>query len=163
MTFFPLARSIQPAKEASGGITATTLFKSNANSWGETDLKNQNATFDEKVDLKGPLPMAVAITKEIKPSTDNSAAASCRMVVAGNSDFAANPYFEMQGNGNLFMNMVSWLAQDEDLISIRPKAPEDRKIMMSQSQQRILQILVLFLLPGGVLVAGIIVWTRRRR
>jgi ABC-type uncharacterized transport system involved in gliding motility auxiliary subunit len=81
----------------------------------------------------------------------------------GNSDFAANPYFEAQGNGNLFMNMVSWLAQEEDLISIRPKAPEDRKIMMSESQQRMLQILVMFLLPGSVLVAGIIVWTRRRR
>jgi ABC-type uncharacterized transport system involved in gliding motility auxiliary subunit len=163
MTFFPLARSIQPPKESTGGITATILFKSNERSWGETDFKNKQATLDEKTDLKGPLPMAVAVTKQIKPAADNSPAVNARMVVVGNSEFVANPYFEQQGNGNLFMNMVSWLARDEDLISIRPKAPEDRKILMSQGQQRMLQILVLFLLPGAVLVAGIIVWTRRRK
>jgi ABC-type uncharacterized transport system involved in gliding motility auxiliary subunit len=163
MTFFPLARSVEPPKEGSGGVTVTTLFKSNANSWGETDLKNSNASFDEKVDLKGPLPMALAVNKEVKPAADNAPAVKARMVVVGNSDFAANPYFEMQGNGNLFMNMVSWLAQEEDLISIRPKAPEDRKVIMSQSQQRVLQFLTLVFIPGAVLVGGIVVWTRRRK
>jgi ABC-type uncharacterized transport system involved in gliding motility auxiliary subunit len=163
MTFFPMARSIQSPKEASSGITVTTLFKSNDDSWGETDLKNTNATFDAKADLKGPLPMAVAVNKEIKPAADNAAAVKARMVVIGNSDFAANPYFEMQGNGNLFMNMVGWLAQEEDLISIRAKAPEDRKVILSQSQQRMLQFFTLVFLPGAVLVAGIIVFTRRRR
>ena len=78
--------------------------------------------------------MAVAVDKEVKPAAENTPAVKARMVVVGNSDFAANPYFDTQGNGNLFMNMVSWLAQEEDLISIRPKAPEDRKVIMSQSQ-----------------------------
>jgi ABC-type uncharacterized transport system involved in gliding motility auxiliary subunit len=163
MTFFPLARSIEPPKEASAGITVSTLFKSNDDSWGETDLKTTNATFDAKTDLKGPLPMAVAVNKEIKAAADNSPAVKARMVVIGNSDFAANPYFDMQGNGNLFMNMVGWLAQEEDLISIRAKAPEDRKVILSQSQQRMLQFLTLVFLPGAVLVAGIVVFTRRRR
>jgi ABC-type uncharacterized transport system involved in gliding motility auxiliary subunit len=163
MTFFPLARSIEPSKETVSGVTVTALFKSNPNSWGETDLKNPDATFDEKTDLKGPLPMAVAVSKEIKPAAENNPAVTARMVVIGNSDFAAVPYFQMQGNGNLFLNMVSWLAQEEDLISIRPKAPEDRKMIMSAGQQRALEILVLIILPGAVLVSGIIVWTRRRR
>jgi len=163
MTFFPLARSIEPSKETVSGVTVTTLFKSNSNSWGETDLKHSDATFDEKADLKGPLSMAVAVNKEVQPATENRAAVTARMVVVGNSDFAAVPYFQMQGNGNLFLNMVSWLAREEDLISIRPKAPEDRKVIMSEGQQRMLQILVLIVLPGAVLVSGIIVWTRRRR
>jgi ABC-type uncharacterized transport system involved in gliding motility auxiliary subunit len=163
MTFFPLARSVEPSKEAVSGVTVTTLFKSHPNSWGETDLKNPDATFDEKTDIKGPVPMAVAVSKEVKPAAETSPAVTTRMVVVGNSEFAAVPYFQMQGNGNLFLNMVSWLAAEEDLISIRPKAPEDRKVIMSESQQRMLQILVLIVLPGAVLVSGIIVWTRRRR
>ena len=85
-------------------------------------------------DLKGPLPLAVAATKEIKPSSDKSPAVKARMVVAGTSNFPINAYFPAQGNGNLFLNMVSWLAQDEDLISIRPKPAEDRRILLSQSQ-----------------------------
>ena len=163
MTFFPLARSLETAKETVSGVTVEPLFKSNANSWGETDLKNQNATFDEKADLKGPLPLAVAVNKEIKPAAENSPAVKARMVVVGDSDFASIPYYQSQGNGDLFMNMVSWLAQDEDLISIRPKAPEDRKVVMSESQARMLQLFTLIFLPGAVLACGIVVWTRRRR
>jgi ABC-type uncharacterized transport system involved in gliding motility auxiliary subunit len=166
MTFFPLARSIQPSKESVSGVTVETLFRSNPESWGETDLKdlkNSKASFDEKSDLKGPLSMAVALTKEVKPASDKGPAVKARMVAVGNSNFGINAYFPAQGNGNLFLNMVSWLAQDEDLISVRPKAPEDRRIILSQSQQSTLRLVTVILLPGIVLVAGIMVWARRRR
>jgi ABC-type uncharacterized transport system involved in gliding motility auxiliary subunit len=163
MTFFPLVRSIQPAKETVPGVTVEPLFKSNENSWGETNTKNPEASFDEKTDLKGPLSLAVAVSKEVKAATDKEPAVKARLIVIGDSDFAVNSYFGAQGNGNLFLNMVSWLSQDEDLISIRPKAPEDRRVMLSQSQQSMLRLVTVFLLPGIVLVAGIVVWTRRRR
>jgi len=163
MTFFPLARSIRPAQELPTGITVEPLLKSNENSWGETNTKTQEVTFDEKSDQKGPLTLAVAASKEVKAGTESSPAARARLVVVGDSDFAVNAYFGAQGNGNLFLNMVSWLSQDEDLISIRPKAPEDRRIIMSQSQQSMLRLITVFLLPGAVLVAGIMVWSRRRR
>ncbi len=163
MTFFPLVRSVEPSKESVSGVTVETLFKSNANSWGETDLKNPDATFDEKADLKGPLSLAVAVTKEVKPASDKGPAVKARMVVVGNSNFAINAYFSAQRNGDLFLNMVSWLAQEEDLISIRPKSPQDRRIILSQSQQSMLRLLTVFILPGAVLVAGIMVWARRRR
>jgi len=58
---------------------------------------------------------------------------------------------------------VSWLAAEEDLISVRPKAPEDRKVILSQGQEKMIQWLCLLILPGAALVSGIIVWTRRRR
>jgi ABC-type uncharacterized transport system involved in gliding motility auxiliary subunit len=163
MTFFPMARSVEAAKESVAGVTVESLFKSNPNSWGETDLKSNPASFDEKTDLKGPLSMAVAVTKEVKPAAENAPAVKARMVVVGDSDFPINVYFGQQGNGNLFLNMVSWLAQDEDLISIRPKAPQDRRIILSQSEIAMLRLITVFLLPGAVLIIGIVVWTRRRR
>jgi len=166
MSFFPFARSVQPLKELPSGVTVDTIFKSSERSWGETDLKrlgHGEAELDEKVDLKGPLPMAVAVTKEVKPSSDKGPAMKARLVVVGDSDFPQNQYFHTQGNGNLFLNMVSWLAQEEDLISIRPKPPEDRRIMLSKSQQTRLFYLTIVVLPGAVLVAGVMVWSRRRR
>jgi ABC-type uncharacterized transport system involved in gliding motility auxiliary subunit len=166
-TFFPLARSVAAAKESVAGVTVETLFKSNPNSWGKTDLKSLQGGGEvkvgEKTDLQGPLSLAVAATKEVRASSDAGPALKARLVVVGNVDFAINANFGAGGNGNLFLNMASWLAQEEDLISIRPKAPEDRKVIMSQSQERMLQLLALVFLPGAVLVAGIIVWTRRRR
>jgi ABC-type uncharacterized transport system involved in gliding motility auxiliary subunit len=164
MTFFPLTRSIQPEKTVPSGITVETLFKSNPNSWGETNLSGREASYDASKDLKGPLSLAVAATKEIKPSSDKSPAVRARMVVVGTSRFPLNAYFSVQGNGNLFLNMVSWLAQDEDLISIRPKPVQDRRILLSQSQLALLRLIAVFLLPGIALVAGIVVvWNRRRR
>jgi ABC-type uncharacterized transport system involved in gliding motility auxiliary subunit len=163
MTFFPLTRSIKPENSIPSGATVETLFKSDPNSWGETDLKSQEASYDPGKDLKGPLSLAVAATREIKSSSENSPAVKSRMVVAGTSKFPENNYFPSQGNGNMFLNMVSWLAQDEDLISIRPKPPEDRRILLSQSQMAMLRLLTIFVLPGIALIAGIIVvWKRRR-
>jgi ABC-type uncharacterized transport system involved in gliding motility auxiliary subunit len=164
MTFFPLTRSIEPEKTLPAGVSVETLFKSDQNSWGETDLTSKEASYDPSSDLKGPLPLAVAVTKDVKPSSDNAPAVKARLVVGGSSNFPINSYFGAQGNGNLFLNMVSWLAQDEDLISIRPKPVEDRRILLSQSQLSFLRLLTVFLLPGIVLVVGVaVMWNRRRR
>jgi len=163
MTFFPLVRSVQPHKDIPAGITVETLFKSDENSWGETDLKDAEFSFNPGKDLKGPLPLAVAVTKEIKPASDTGSATRARMVVVGTSNFAIDGNFANQGNGNLFLNMISWLALDEDLISIRPKSPEDRRIVLSQSQLSLLRLITVFALPGIVLIVGIVVVLRRRR
>ena len=162
-SFFPEARSVQPAKTSVDGVTVSTLFKSMAGSWGKTDLKNTSLEMNQKTDLKGPLPLALTVTKEIKPADDKQPATQARMVVVGNSSFAANSFIQGEGNANLFLNMVSWLAAEEDLISVRPKAPEDRKLILSQGQEQMIKWLCLLLLPGAALVSGIIVWTRRRR
>jgi len=165
MTFFPLARSIQPSNTPVNGITVETLFRSSSNSWGKTNIKKLQGEVQvgEKDDLKGPLSLAVAATKEVKASTDSASAVKARLVVVGNSGFAVNGNFSVGGNGNLFLNMVSWLAQDEDLISIRAKTPTDRRMILSQSQLSVLRLISIFLIPGAVLFIGIAVWTRRRR
>ncbi len=163
MTFFPLTRSIEPDKSLPGGATVETLFKSNPNSWGETNLSSKQASYDPGSDLKGPLSLAVAATKEVKPASASTPAAKSRIVVTGTSNFPVNAYFPLQGNGNLFLNMVSWLAQDEDLISIRPKAPQDRRLVLSESQMSLLQLIAVFVLPGIALIAGIVVVVKRRR
>jgi ABC-type uncharacterized transport system involved in gliding motility auxiliary subunit len=163
MTFFPLARAVEPSEEIPEGVTVEPLFRSNENSWGETDLETAEATFDENEDHEGPLSLAVAVSKEIKPPADESPGTRALMIVVGDSDFAANPSFQSQGNGNLFLNMVSWLASEEDLISIRPKDPQDSRILLSQAQQWLILIMVVFLLPGAIAVSGVIVWARRRQ
>ncbi|MEE9180481.1 MAG: ABC transporter, partial [Vicinamibacteria bacterium] len=63
---------------------------------------------------------------------------------------------------DLFVNMVNWIAEDEDLISIRPREPEDRRIFMNAQQQKNVAYLSLFFIPLLVVVAGISVWWGRR-
>jgi ABC-type uncharacterized transport system involved in gliding motility auxiliary subunit len=163
MTFFPLTRSIQPAEAIPEEVTVEILLHSNPNSWGETDLDTTEFIFDPETDLPGPLPLAVAASREIESGSEESAPAKGRMVVVGTSNFAINGYFQHQGNGNLFLNMISWLAQDDDLISIRPRPVEDRRILLTQDQLVRVRNLTVFLLPGIPLVIGIVVFIYRRR
>lgn len=170
MTFFPFTRSLEPNSTLPDGITVEPLFKTNPNSWGETNLRSSNASYDPPEDRKGPLTLAVAVTKKIKSSDSDSDADSDanpgsagRIVVTGTSNFPVNAYFPAQGNGNMFLNMVSWLAEDEDLISIRPKPTDDRRIILSQSQLSLLRLITVFLLPGIALVTGVLVVVNRRR
>jgi ABC-type uncharacterized transport system involved in gliding motility auxiliary subunit len=85
-----------------------------------------------------------------------------RFVVIGSSGWAANRFLDFNGNGDLALNAVNWLASDEDLISIRPKPPENRRITMTQRQFNAVLVTSQFILPLIVVVAGFGVWWKRR-
>ena len=85
-----------------------------------------------------------------------------RFVVIGDSQWAANWFVNFGKNGDLALNIMNWLSSDEDLISIRPKPPEDRQITMTTAQFWRLLIVSQGVLPLLAVSAGIVVWWRRR-
>ena len=80
----------------------------------------------------------------------------------GDSNFGTNNLLGFQANQDIFMNMVAWLAQDSDLISIRPKDPDVNRLDLTAGEQRNVFIFSLFLLPGFFIIWGIVNWWRRR-
>ena len=54
------------------------------------------------------------------------------------------------------------VSQDVDLISIRPKEPEDQRLVLTREQQQNVAILALLLIPGLFIVLGIREWWSRR-
>jgi ABC-type uncharacterized transport system involved in gliding motility auxiliary subunit len=139
------------------GILTDQLLSTSERSWGETSTGSSEVSLDPNVDMPGPVSIAVAVTK------DQAENKKSRLIVFGDSDFASNGFFGTQGNGNLFLNTATWLAQDENFISIRPKNPEDRRLTMTDAQGRMVAYLAVLLLPASILVAGISVWAKRRR
>ena len=85
-----------------------------------------------------------------------------RVVVMGDSDFASNAVAGVPGNSDLFVNITNWLALQEDLISIHPRAEDDRRISLSPDQQRMILLLSLLIIPGLVLGSGVYTWWQRR-
>ncbi|OBQ31083.1 MAG: ABC transporter [Aphanizomenon flos-aquae MDT14a] len=97
------------------------------------------------------------------PTNSPAKAKESRLVVFGNSNFAVDGLFGQQLNGDVFLNSVSWLSQqDQQLLSIRPKEPKNRRIIISTFQANLLTISALFLLPLIGLVTGFIIWWKRR-
>jgi len=84
------------------------------------------------------------------------------VAVVGDSDFASNAWLGMQGNRDLLLNTVNWLAQNENLIAIRPRESGDRRVTLTARQQTGVFWMSLLLIPACVFGAGVYTWWRRR-
>ena len=84
-----------------------------------------------------------------------------RFVTIGDSDFAANAALRIQGNQDLFVNTINWLAQQENLISIRPKPQSDSRLTLTALQARAV-LLMWVALPAIVFGTGFYTWLRKR-
>ena len=85
-----------------------------------------------------------------------------RMLVFGDVDFFTNRYFDLIGNGDLFLSSIEWLADREQSISLRPRARTNRPVVLSRQQGRALMVVMAGLLPLGVAGAGFVTLWRRR-
>ncbi|MFB3853217.1 MAG: GldG family protein [Vicinamibacterales bacterium] len=180
LTAYPFARSVKPATGGAAGREARSFAETGRRSWAETDiaalLKGGKAevTLDEdKGDKPGPISIAAAVTAPVDqseaPATppdgekkEEGPKPETRVAVIGDSDFAANYAVGIQGNRDFFMNVINWLAQQENLISIRPKDPQDRRITMTADQQSRLTWLSLVIIPVLIIGTGVLTWWRRR-
>jgi ABC-type uncharacterized transport system involved in gliding motility auxiliary subunit len=154
-TGFPLSRSLE-TKNADK-TTVDKLFDSSESSLATTKLNSPSVDPNDPKNKKGPLTLAAAGT--YKTGKENSQG---RFVVVGSSQWAANSFINFNGNRDLALNAMNWLSSDEDLISIRPKEPEDRRITMTRAQMNWVRITSQFLFPLAVVIAGFSVWWRRR-
>ncbi len=152
MTFFPLARTVTIADKSKTTPDAVELLKTSQRSFTIPKLVHE-VTFNPKT--AGPLSLGVAASRSVDSK-------SARLVVLGNSRFAENDLVGLQENGDLFFNTIDWLAQDENMISIRPKLPTSRRITLTESQATGLKWFELVFLPGIVVLVGVTMWWKRR-
>ena len=155
MTFFPYTSSLL-VNEDRGGYRITELARTSSSTFAEKDYTSGTARYDEGIDLKGPITIAAIIEKDL--NSGKSAIA-----LFGDSDFASNAYFNQQGNANLFLNTINFLAEEEDLISIRPKQIDDRRLTMTQANVTTVFYLVVIAIPLLVVITGVAVFFRRNR
>jgi ABC-type uncharacterized transport system involved in gliding motility auxiliary subunit len=176
LTAFPLARSVRPESVGTTGRVAQTFIETSERSWAETDMAElaSGEVAPGGDDTEGPISigaaLSVAVARDVPsgdPADDEIAdedepTLETRVAVIGDSDFATNGVLGIQGNRDLALNTINWLAQQENLISIRPRQPEDRRITLTADQQWRVQVMTLFMIPGVVIGLGLLTWYRRR-
>jgi ABC-type uncharacterized transport system involved in gliding motility auxiliary subunit len=152
---FPLSRSLEIKN--TGKTAVEKLFDSSSSSLATANLNSPEVSVADPNNRKGPLTIAAAGTFSTGKQKSEG-----RFVVTGSSSWAANRFLGFNGNGDLALNAVNWLASDEDLISIRPKPQEDRRITMTRAQLNLVRGTSQFVLPLMVVIAGTLVWWKRR-
>ncbi|MFN6471823.1 MAG: GldG family protein [Nostoc sp. SerVER01] len=97
------------------------------------------------------------------PSPSSQTPIESRLVVFGSSNFATDGLFDRQLNGDVFLNSVTWLnQQDKQPLSIRPKEPKNRRIILTTTQANLLTLSSVLVLPLIGFAAAVILWWKRR-
>jgi hypothetical protein len=183
----PIARSVRASKEPPVGITATDLLRTSPEAWGETDPGGEEVRPDEGLEVVGEVPVmtVVEITdpaaiRVIDPKNvpvpepgapdfadaargvpaDFTPAAGGRLVVIGDSDFAANRFIGRGNNRDLFLNTIAWLVDEKEQLGERPETGDSLEI--SAGASALLCFGSVIVLPGAALVVAAVVLLRRR-
>ncbi len=154
-TCFPISRSLE--MKNTGKTTVEKLFDSSGGSLATTNLSSPKIDPNDPKNKKGPLTIAAA--GSYSTGKENSQG---RFLVIGSSLWASNKFLAFKGNRDLALNSMNWLTSDEDLISIRPKEQDDRRITLTAAQFSWIRITSQFLIPLAVVVAGFTIWWKRR-
>lgn len=150
---FPYARRI--AAQPGGKFRFTPLVEAAPQGWLETGALN-GASFDPKRDVRGPIVVAGALERDIGDRKQ-------RVVVVGTSQFLAGQFVGLLGNLDLGVNIVNWLAGDENLITVQPRTRTDLSLEMSRTGLTLIVLFFLVALPLGLLISGGTIWWRRRK
>ena len=158
-TLFPFSAAVQTSDGGMPGATFQPIARTTDKSWATTEVGSREISFREGRDIQGPLALLGAGTFKSPENADSTTEG--RFIVAGSDEFPANAIIGFNGNRDLFLNAVNWLTSDEDLISIRPKEMEDRRVSLDADQMTRLFYLMIAV-PVIVVLSGLGVWWKRR-
>lgn len=167
-TMFPEAREVDAQASFEQGWKVGRLVEVAPNGWLESgkipvDAKNLKVTFDRSKDKPGPINIGVALERQYGKKGQ-------RVVVMGNANFLANTFIANAGGANLDLglNIVNWLAGDDNLLTIQSTPLKDINVIIPDSDQgRLVAWLVFhafqFFIPIALFVAGLGLWWKRRK
>jgi ABC-type uncharacterized transport system involved in gliding motility auxiliary subunit len=150
---FPHARQVGTAENEEWQITP--LVDVAQRGWVEVGTLDEKPTFDASRDIRGPVTIAAAFERPVGDRQQ-------RVIVVGSGSFLSNAYID-RGNLQLGIAMVNWLAAEDDLVSIDPRPAADAHIEIEQTTLYAIALMFLLVLPVAFVLAGVIVWWRRRR
>lgn len=153
-TLFPDTAGL--SVQAPKGWTSQVILDTAPSSWIETGPLDRNVRFDAGKDKRGPISIAVSLTRKQE-------AREQRVVVIGDGDFVSNSFIGEGGNLDFAMNLVNWLASDDAFINVPTRAAADQSLNLSQRSQIAIALGFLVVLPIGLFAAGITLWWRRRK
>jgi len=154
ITVFPFARQIGIMEGRDW--RATPLVEVAPRGWVENGPLNGTIAFDKSSDIPGPATIGLALER---PMEDRGQ----RVVVIGSGHFLSNSYLGNGGNLDLGVNIVNWLAGDEKLVTIQPKATIDSSLALNRTSAAVIALGFLLVLPLLLLGAGALTWWRRRK
>lgn len=152
LAFFPGTASFTPAEAGlAPGVTVTPLALSSEKS----SLRGAN-------DEPGSRTLMLLANRRLDERPVAQGGRQASLLLAGDADFAGNSHFALLGNGALFVNAINHLAQQEQLLDIRPRHYEGKTVQLTNRQMQLSFFVASVLLPLLALGLGAWRWWRQR-
>ncbi|MGB4810951.1 MAG: GldG family protein [Methylophilaceae bacterium] len=162
-TLFPEAHQVMAKGTDENGWKVSNLVEVAPNGWLMADklAKDAKPTFTEGKDTRGPINIGVALERTFGKKGQ-------RVVVMGNANFLSNTFITNGGNLDLGVNIVNWLAGDDNLITIQPMPLKDINVTIPDTTAGVAIAWTVFhafqwFIPIGMMIAGFIFWWKRRK
>lgn len=130
------------------------------NKTGEFNLETDNIKFDQNVETKISIPVALAITKDFKDKEQ-------KIMILGDADFMSNGELNRRNltneNFSFTTDMFKWFSGGEFPIDATKPKPIDNKIILSREGLSWLKIIFGGILPAFLAIMGAIMLMRRKR
>ena len=154
--FMPYAQALTNAGVHTDTITWTDLLTTSDNAYVKTDISNITTFEKESGDQSGKFTLAANVT-DSESGADITVVAS---VLAFSND--ADSIVSGQ-NLALFKGIASTFASSDSAVSIDAKPYTYTTLSVNQSVAIMSETLLVMVLPGALIVIGIVIWYRRRR
>ncbi len=126
-----------------------------------SEFDGRQLSFVEGRDRRGEVPMAVASEKGGALGL-NAARGTSRLIVLGDASLLANGPINSAANREFAALCVNWLLDRQQALAIGPRVISEYRLNFTARQMRLMNLILLGVLPGGVLGLGFLIWLRRR-
>lgn len=149
--------SFDTNEDNSQKATVTSLATTSSKSVGKANIEATSPDYEEG-DSEGPLDVCVLSEKEV--SVDGESKKSAILAIGS---MAITDYTDEKANVEFLKNSVNYMTENSASLSISSKIiTEGLFTQPSMLVRTILYYLFVWIVPIGLLLAGIIIWLRRR-
>ncbi len=168
-TYYPGAVSIIPVEEPPDEVMIAPLFYTSLASWVEAEYDpTTEPKFNKETEKLGSRALGVWVA--IQPPEEElnedgtipEGVKFTQIMLIGDSDFASNQHVYNADNIYQFLYLFEYLTAGEELVKIERKVLPYRSLVITEEEGTFIRVSSIGLLPLLVLVAGTVIWWRRR-
>lgn len=156
----PYAQGIKKSEDVRDTVTINSLLTTSDSAYAKSDLSGD--TFEKtEDDEEGPFDIGVSITESVDDDQ------TTQIVYYTTSYLMDNQVNQMVSGGNkkLILESLSWMCSSDEssVISIPSKSLEVSYLTLTAYDVSFWQICTIGFIPGFFLVAGFVIWFKRRK
>ena len=156
----PYAQGIQKTDDVRDTVTIDSILTTSDQAYSKTNMQSSQIEKEED-DVNGPFDLGVAITEKLDDDKET------QIVYYSTANLMESQVNQMVSGGNekLLLESLSWMTSTDESssVSISSKSLQSTSLTVTDYDAAFWKICTIGLIPGVFLVAGFLIWLRRRK